>query len=267
MPVLRNLFLLFGLTLFFPLTVDISHAGAIGTVALLQGEWVSNSEPDSLLVIKAQKIAWVYGKEKPEFEKFTIYNSCPMRDAKARPDKNGDNLVVGEDSCYTVSKKDENNLTLEYLGARLNITSYHRKNTTANIDYIKDDNGIQSLCSTEEMVVFNCGRKSKILSLCSDNRGSFLKYRFGKTNKVDLEFPKDRQDPTSAGFKFTDPANQEAQISFSPDKTVTYQVFAGYAKSRNNQAGVRVELPKKTLTLNCTTQYSSIIFDAFGHLF
>lgn len=56
-----------------------------------------------------------------------------------------------------------------------------------------------SHCSNDEKIVFNCKirNSSKILSLCasrdlSDTSGH-LQYRFGSSDKVELEFPKERK--------------------------------------------------------------------------
>src|SRR6185503_12999879 len=65
-----------------------------------------------------------------------------------------------------------------------------------------------SLCENTEKVVFSCGiaKPAKIVSLCSSkeltkDRG-YLQYRFGLPGKIELEFPKEREQTQSA-FKYS----------------------------------------------------------------
>lgn len=51
-----------------------------------------------------------------------------------------------------------------------------------------------SLCKAGEAVIFNCLHKQKIASLCASpgfsKESGQVKYRFGTTNKVELEYPR-----------------------------------------------------------------------------
>jgi len=65
-----------------------------------------------------------------------------------------------------------------------------------------------SLCESTEKIVFSCtgGKAAKIVSLCSSkeltkDRG-YLQYRFGLPGKIELEFPKQREQ-TQQAFKYS----------------------------------------------------------------
>ena len=65
-----------------------------------------------------------------------------------------------------------------------------------------------SLCESTEKIVFNCSieKANKIVSLCSSkeltNDRGYLQYRFGLPGKIELEFPKQREQTQSA-FKYS----------------------------------------------------------------
>lgn len=68
--------------------------------------------------------------------------------------------------------------------------------------------GQASLCNRDETSLFSCVVRGsgKLLSICGSKRldagQGYVQYRFGRAGKVDLEFPKERQNTQSA-FRYT----------------------------------------------------------------
>lgn len=121
----------------------------------------------------------------------------------------------------------------------------------------------RSLCASGEKVIFSCTIKqnSKIVSLCSSpeltkDKG-YLQYRFGLPGKIELEFPKTREQ-TQQAFKYTHYFRAQVdltEISFASDG-YQYSIFDDYngeePRARTAQ-GVKVTPPNngKEVTLNC----------------
>lgn len=120
-----------------------------------------------------------------------------------------------------------------------------------------------SLCESTEKIVFSCSLRSaaKTISLCSSKeltkeRG-YLQYRFGVPGKIELEFPKQREQTQSA-FKYSHyirPQVDRTEISFTNDG-YEYVVFDDYEGDLNpvqHSQGVRIQPPnsRKVVILNC----------------
>ncbi len=92
-----------------------------------------------------------------------------------------------------------------------------------------------TLCEKDEKIVFSCPirRPAKIVSLCSSKeltkeRG-YLQYRFGLPEKIELEFPKQREQ-TQTAFKYSHYFRaqvDQTEISFSQDSH-QYAIFDDY---------------------------------------
>jgi len=119
-----------------------------------------------------------------------------------------------------------------------------------------------SLCESTEKIVFSCtvGKAAKIVSLCSSkeltkDRG-YLQYRFGLPGKIELEFPKQREQTQSA-FKYSHYFRaqfDQTEISFTSD-TYEYAIFDDYngeQKPARHDQGIRIKSPNgKETTLTC----------------
>lgn len=119
-----------------------------------------------------------------------------------------------------------------------------------------------SLCGKDEKIVFSCPirRPAKIVSLCSSKeltkeRG-YLQYRFGLPGKIELEFPKHREQTLSA-FKYSHYFRAQfdlTEISFSQDghQYAIFDDFNGEEKPARHEQGIRITPPNgKEVTLNC----------------
>jgi hypothetical protein len=123
-----------------------------------------------------------------------------------------------------------------------------------------------SLCEKAEKIVFSCTlRKSaKIVSLCASKdltkeRG-YLQYRFGLPGKIELEYPKEREQ-TQTAFKYSHNFRAQfdlTEISFSRDgyEYVIFDDYNGEQKPVRQEQGVRITPPNngKEVTLNCHGQ-------------
>jgi len=119
-----------------------------------------------------------------------------------------------------------------------------------------------SLCESTEKIVFSCtvGKAAKIVSLCSSkeltkDRG-YLQYRFGLPGKLELEFPKQREQ-TQSSFKYSHYFRaqfDQTEISFTSD-AYQYAIFDDYngeQKPAQHDQGIRITSPNgKETTLTC----------------
>ena len=119
-----------------------------------------------------------------------------------------------------------------------------------------------SLCESTEKTVFSCtvGKTSKIVSLCSSKEltkdKGYLQYRFGLPGKIELEFPKQREQTQSA-FKYSHYFRaqfDQTEISFTTNE-YEYAIFDDYngeQKPAQRDQGIRITSPGgKETTLNC----------------
>ena len=120
-----------------------------------------------------------------------------------------------------------------------------------------------SLCENTEKVVFSCAiaKPAKIVSLCSSkeltrDRG-YLQYRFGLPGKIELEFPKEREQTQSA-FKYSHYFRaqfDQTEISFTQDgyEYAIFDDYNGEQKPAQHDQGVRITPPNngKEVTLSC----------------
>jgi hypothetical protein len=125
-----------------------------------------------------------------------------------------------------------------------------------------------SLCENTEKVVFTCTtRTSKVVSLCSSkeltkDRG-YLQYRFGLPGKIELEFPKEREQ-TQAAFKYSHYFRaqfDQTEISFAHDgyEYAVFDDYNGEDKPARHDQGVRITPPNngKEVTLSCRGKASA----------
>ena len=120
-----------------------------------------------------------------------------------------------------------------------------------------------SLCEKDEKIVFSCPikRPAKIVSLCSSKeltkeRG-YLQYRFGLPGKIELEFPKQREQTQSA-FKYSHYFRaqfDQTEISFTSDgyQYAIFDDYNGEQKPAQRDQGIRITPPGngKEMTLSC----------------
>jgi hypothetical protein len=124
-----------------------------------------------------------------------------------------------------------------------------------------------TLCAKVERVIFGCllKRPAKIVSLCASkdltSETGYLQYRFGLPSKIELEFPKDRQD-TQQKFEYTHYFRARFElheINFTVDG-VNYSVFDDYNGEEKPEVmlqGVSVNqpgTPKKEVRYLCRTK-------------
>lgn len=125
----------------------------------------------------------------------------------------------------------------------------------ANSIYSSNSSQANSLCAKNEHIIFSCAvkRTAKIVSLCASSdlakeRG-YLQYRFGLPEKIELEFPKDRQG-TQQKFRYSH------YFRFQVDLTeITFEVngyeysvfdtYNGEEKPAISEQGVSVKAPGK----------------------
>jgi hypothetical protein len=118
-----------------------------------------------------------------------------------------------------------------------------------------------SLCQPGERVVFSCGlkRPAKLVALCASKsltkESGYLQYRFGVPDKIELEYPKQREGSTQL-FRYHHYFRAQVdltEISFTNDG-VEYTVFDNYngeEKPAVSEEGVTVSDKGKDTTLGC----------------
>ena len=122
-----------------------------------------------------------------------------------------------------------------------------------------------SLCEKDEKIVFSCPirRPAKIVSLCSSKeltkeRG-YLQYRFGLPGKIELEFPK-RREQTQTTFKYSHYFRAQfdlTEISFSQDghRYAIFDDYNGEQKPARHDQGIKITPPNgKEMTLTCRSK-------------
>jgi len=121
-----------------------------------------------------------------------------------------------------------------------------------------------SLCESNEKIVFSCtvtGKTAKNVSLCSSKEltkdKGYLQYRFGLPGKVELEYPKQREQTQSA-FKYSHYFRaqfDQTEISFTSDgyEYAIFDDYNGEQKPAQHDQGIRITPPNngKEVTLNC----------------
>jgi len=119
-----------------------------------------------------------------------------------------------------------------------------------------------SLCESTEKIVFSCtvGKTAKVVSLCSStaltkDRG-YMQYRFGLPGKIELEFPKQREQTQSA-FKYSHYFRaqfDQTEISFTTNE-YEYAIFDDYngeQKPAQRDQGIKIRPPiGSEVTLTC----------------
>ena len=73
-----------------------------------------------------------------------------------------------------------------------NIEKYKSKNIIP-IE-IKDSTESIYQLNNEELIISFLTKKNKLLSVCKDKNDSYIVYRYGSKNNIELEFPKDKTD-------------------------------------------------------------------------
>lgn len=125
--------------------------------------------------------------------------------------------------------------------------------------YAADFIRIDTLCERGEQVLFSClidRKPAKILSLCGSSdlgaRRGYLKYRFGTTAKLELEYPPSTRNSQRAfryGFSLSEDHVRQASImavSFSRGN-YRYEIFESIFPTNSAKQGVRVTTPDKTI--------------------
>ena len=119
-----------------------------------------------------------------------------------------------------------------------------------------------SLCESAEKIVFSCtvGKTAKMVSLCSSteltkDRG-YMQYRFGLPGKIELEFPRQREQTQSA-FKYSHYFRaqfDQTEISFTANE-YEYAIFDDYngeQKPAQHDQGIKIRPPiGSEVTLTC----------------
>ncbi|HYX31421.1 MAG TPA: hypothetical protein VE863_23010 [Pyrinomonadaceae bacterium] len=112
-----------------------------------------------------------------------------------------------------------------------------------------------SLCAKDERIIFSCPikRPAKIVSVCASkdltSERGYIQYRFGLPEKIELEFPKERQD-SQQKFQYSHYFRAQVdltEISFTING-YEYQVtddYNGEEKPAQRIQGVMVTAPGK----------------------
>lgn len=118
-----------------------------------------------------------------------------------------------------------------------------------------------SLCSLGETNVFSfqIKGKEKYVSICEGKWGTYLVYRFGSPNAIELSFPDQKDDASWKAFAFNGyqrpggAANDgmgDYSLSFSKG-AYTYTVFQQWRDSdKSYDIGVLVVSPKKSISIH-----------------
>jgi hypothetical protein len=80
-----------------------------------------------------------------------------------------------------------------------------------------------TLCTVNEVALFTCNTNNRIISLCGSKEtsgpNSYIQYRFGKPNKVELVYPEQKKPITpkifETGYNTYSHGSQESAVSFS----------------------------------------------------
>jgi hypothetical protein len=119
-----------------------------------------------------------------------------------------------------------------------------------------------TLCERSEKIVFSCRIRNpaKIVSLCASKEltkdSGYLQYRFGLPGKIELEFPKQREQGRAA-FKYKHYFRAQfdiTEISFSSDgyEYTIFDDYNGEQKPAHTEQGIRITTPaNKESTFNC----------------
>lgn len=125
----------------------------------------------------------------------------------------------------------------------------------------------KTLCAADERVIFSCVLRppAKIVSMCASkdltNEKGYLQYRFGLPEKIELEFPKDREH-TQQQFEYSHYFRARVdltEINFTVDG-VSYSVFDDYQgeeKPAVSEQGVAINWPgtnKKEVRYLCSSK-------------
>jgi hypothetical protein len=115
------------------------------------------------------------------------------------------------------------------------------------------------LCTADEKAYFSCQVRNspKVASLCGSKSltatQGYLQYRFGIPGKVEMEFPKDKQNTQKAFLymHYFRAQDDQTQLSFDNNGT-SYTIYSDYnGETKYNggkvvdEKGVRVTLPGK----------------------
>jgi len=123
----------------------------------------------------------------------------------------------------------------------------------------------ETLCTTDEVVLFSCNTGRRIISLCGSMKpvgpASYIQYRYGRPNQLELVYPTDKKPPGQL-FKtdFTTYArgSMESNVSFAVGEysyTIYANIILGSSDDMNNappgeygpHAGVLVYRHEKVL--------------------
>jgi hypothetical protein len=145
----------------------------------------------------------------------------------------------------------------------------------------RESNLSTSLCTKDETVVFSCrtlGKKGKLLSLCGskvlDEKTGYVQYRFGPPGKIELEFPKDKQN-TQAAFRYsryTRPLVTYLELRFSLGG-YRYSIHEDYNEEESppvKDASVEVSRPAsddstaRSVTLRCRQPVTGSLMNLEG---
>jgi hypothetical protein len=119
-----------------------------------------------------------------------------------------------------------------------------------------------SLCESAERTVFNCTLRgsSKLVSICASpgltSATGYLQYRYGRSGKIELAFPKEKNNSQKT-FKFVHylrPQVDRTELNFdnSGYQYTVYSYFDGEEKPTINESGIRVDGPDgKSKNLIC----------------
>jgi len=108
-----------------------------------------------------------------------------------------------------------------------------------------------SHCSPSERIIYSCQIKdsAKVVSLCAskqlNSQSGYLQYRFGRPGRVELEFPKERQN-SQEQFRYAHYFRfqvDRTELSFKNNgfEYVLYDYHDGEEKPSKSENGVRVQ--------------------------
>lgn len=130
---------------------------------------------------------------------------------------------------------------------------------------------VENLCRPDEVVLFQCKLKTRLLSLCASKdispTAGKLQYRFGTPQKIELTYPKTPQ--SAAGNFFISaviyPGGDETHIRFN-NKGFDYILFDKSVRTESNgnnnpklSSGAVIRRDGKISALNCLNNASMTV--------
>jgi hypothetical protein len=142
------------------------------------------------------------------------------------------------------------------------------------------DNNVVSLCSKGHHIYFTCQTKNKkIISLCGSGkleRPKFIYYRFGKTDKIEIEFPAKKDETSYRKFGYNDYYRYQVNYFGVTFKNGDYKYFIYHnyvgddpSKEPETYFGInvgKVDEPDYQINIPCTSGIKANLYPLISFL-